>query len=142
VTVTNSTTYDDPPVSTRVKLSMLWVSMLFVFAYVDLFSLYREDFRASLEAGEIAGFDIGQAFLLIVTVYIAVPSLMVFLTLVLRPGLTRVLSIVLSVFYALTILGSAIGEWNYFIFGSAIEIALLGTIGYYAWTWPKAEPAS
>jgi hypothetical protein len=29
--------------------------MLFVFAYVDLFSLYRPDFRADLEAGKSAG---------------------------------------------------------------------------------------
>ena len=37
--------------------------MLFVFAYVDLFSLYRPDFRADLEAGEIGGFTVNQSFL-------------------------------------------------------------------------------
>ncbi len=35
--------------------------MLFVFVYVDLFSLYRADIRADLEAGEMATFSIGQA---------------------------------------------------------------------------------
>jgi hypothetical protein len=39
--------------------------------------------------------------------------------------------------YALTIIASAFGEWTYYIFGSAIEIALLVGIVYYAWTWPK-----
>jgi hypothetical protein len=39
----------------RLKIPALWTSMLFVFAYVDLFSLYRADFRADLEAGEING---------------------------------------------------------------------------------------
>ncbi|HYN37232.1 MAG TPA: hypothetical protein VEV82_09700 [Actinomycetota bacterium] len=34
----------------------------------------------------------------------------------------------------------AIGEWNYYIFGSAVEVALLGTIVYYAWTWPTKSP--
>jgi hypothetical protein len=38
--------------------------MLFIFAYVDLFSLYRRDFRADLEAGEVAGFALNQTFLL------------------------------------------------------------------------------
>lgn len=33
-------------VNVRIKISALWTSMLFVFAYVDLFSLYRPDFRA------------------------------------------------------------------------------------------------
>ncbi len=132
--------YVDHPVGIRLKLSALWASTLFVFAYVDLFSLYRPDFRADIEAGKIAGFDIDQGFLFIVTLYVAIPSLMVFATLVLRPGLNRILSIVLSGFYGVTILGSAIGEWNYFIFGSVIEVVLLALIGYYAWTWPKAQP--
>ena len=43
-------------VNVRIKISALWASMLFVFAYVDLFSLYRPDFRADLEVGEIGGF--------------------------------------------------------------------------------------
>jgi hypothetical protein len=33
-------------VNVRIKISALWTSMLFVFAYVDLFSLYRRDVRA------------------------------------------------------------------------------------------------
>ena len=36
------------PVNVRVKISALWASMLFVFVYVDLFSLYRPDFRADI----------------------------------------------------------------------------------------------
>jgi len=138
VSVSAASPYEDQPVSIRAKLSALWISMLFIFAYVDLFSLYREDFRAEIASGSIAGFEIGQTFLLFTTVYIAIPSLMVFATLVLRPGLNRILSIGVSALYALTILGSAIGEWNYFIFGSALEIILLGTITYCAWTWPKS----
>jgi hypothetical protein len=65
-------------VNVRVKISALWTSMLFVFAYVDLFSLYRADFRADLEAGEINGFTINQSFLLGTTAYVVIPSLMVF----------------------------------------------------------------
>ena len=51
-------------VNVRVRISALWTSMLFVFAYVDLFSLYRPDFRAAVEAGEVAGFAVNQTFLL------------------------------------------------------------------------------
>ncbi len=39
--------------------------------------------------------------------------------------------------YALTVIAGSIGEWNYYILGSAIEIAQLAAIVYYAWTWPK-----
>jgi hypothetical protein len=57
-------------VNVRIKLSALWTSMLFVFAYVDLFSLYRPDFRADVEAGEIGGFTVNQSFLLGTTAYV------------------------------------------------------------------------
>src|SRR5262249_41241843 len=53
----------------RIKISALWTSMLFVFVYVDLFSLYRRDFRADLAAGEVGGFSINQSFLVGTTVY-------------------------------------------------------------------------
>jgi hypothetical protein len=40
---------DPCPVNVRNKISALWASTLFVFAYVDLFSFYRSDFRADVE---------------------------------------------------------------------------------------------
>ncbi|MDQ3785202.1 MAG: DUF6326 family protein [Actinomycetota bacterium] len=136
------TTLEQSKVNVRIKISSLWAAMLFVFAYVDLFSLYRPDFRADIEAGKIAGFTINQAFLLGTTVYIVIPSLMVFLALVLRPRVSRIANIVLAFLYALTIIAGAIGEWNYYILGSAIEVALLAAIVYYAWTWPKNSEAA
>jgi hypothetical protein len=129
--------FDPSPVNVRIKISALWTAMLFVFAYVDLFSLYRPDFRADLEAGEISGFDVGQSFLLATTVYVVIPAMMVFGALVLRPRINRIVNIGLSVVYALTIIGGAIGEWNYYLLGSALEVAALTAIASYAWTWPK-----
>jgi Family of unknown function (DUF6326) len=141
--MTAETKFDPSHVNVRIKISALWTSMLFVFAYVDLFSLYRPDFRADVEAGEIGGFTVNQSFLLGTTVYVVIPSLMVFCALILRPRVNRVANIVLSIIYALTIIAGAIGEWNYYILGGAIEVALLAAIVYYAWTWPKeTAPAS
>ena len=134
--------YRDAWISPRLKISALWVSMLFVFVSVDLFGLYRADVRADIEAGKISAFSIGQGYLLGVIVYIALPSLMVFLSLVLPAKVTRTANLVLAVVYALTFVGSAVGEWTYFILGSAIEVALLAGIAYHAWTWPKAVSES
>ena len=130
------------PVNVRVKISALWASMMFIFAYVDLFSFYRSDVRADIAAGEIGGFTINQSFLLGTTAYIVIPALMVFGALVLRPRINRVVNIALSVVYALTIVGAAIGEWNYYLLGSAIEVVLLAAVAYHAWTWPReARPS-
>jgi hypothetical protein len=48
--------------------------MLFIFAYIDLFSLYRPDFRADIEAGEVGGFAVNQSFLLGTTAYVVIPA--------------------------------------------------------------------
>src|ERR671923_1331805 len=98
--MTAETRFEPSNVNVRIKLSALWTSMLFVFAYVDLFSLYRRDVRADLEAGEIGGFTINQSFLLGTTVYIVIPSLMVSCALILRPRVDRVANIALGVGYA------------------------------------------
>jgi hypothetical protein len=136
------THFEPSTVNVRIKISALWTSMLFVFAYVDLFSLYRSDVRADLEAGEIGGFTIDRAFLLGTTVYVVVPSLMVFCALVLRPRVDRIANIALGIVYALTIVAGAVGEWSYYVLGSVVEVALLAGVVYYAWTWPKEPRAA
>jgi len=139
--MTATTHYQDYWINPRIKIAALWASMMFIFAYVDLFSLYRADVRADIEAGKVSAFTIGQGFLLGVTVYVVLPSLMLFLSLVLPVWVTRIANIVLAVVYGVTIVGGAIGEWNYYILGSLIEAALLAGVVYYAWTWPKATDA-
>ena len=139
---TARTAYEPATVSVRVKICGLWTAMLFVFAYVDLFSLYRADVRADIEAGQISGFAVNQSFLLATTAYVVLPALMVFLCLVLPARGARIANIVLAAGYALTIVGSTVGDGNhYYLFGSAVEVALLAGIAFYAWTWPKV-PAS
>ena len=40
-------------------------------------------------------------------------------------------------------IAGAVGEWTYYVLGSAVEVALLAAIVYYAWNWPKeASPTS
>ncbi len=65
---------------------------------------------------------------------------MVFGALVLRPKVNRVANIAASFIYALTIVAGAVGEWNYWILGSLVELGLLGAIVYHAWTWPRLAP--
>ncbi len=136
--------YDESPVNVRIRLAGLWTSMLFVFAYVDLFSLYREDVRADLEAGTLGGFTVGDTFLLATTAYVLVPALMVFLSLVLAARVVRIATIVLAIAYALTCVGGAIGERPYYLLGTVVEVLLLTGVVSTAWRWPRraSAPAS
>jgi hypothetical protein len=130
-------TFEPARVGVRIKISALWTAMLFVFIYVDHYSLFRPDARADLDAGEVGGFTVNQAFLLFSTAYVLLPILMVVGTLVLRPAISRIANIALAFLYAATIVPLAVGEWYYYLLGSALEVAFLAAIAFYAWTWPK-----
>ena len=119
----------------RLRMAALWTSTMFLFAYVDLFSLYRPDVRQGLEGGKVGAFDVDQPFLLATTLYVMVPCLMIYLTLVLPRRVNRVTSIVVAAVYAVTIIGASIGEWSYWIVGSAVEVVLLAVVVHHAWTW-------
>ncbi len=73
-------------------------------------------------------------------VYVTIPSLMVFLSLVLKPQVNRWTNIVLAIVYAASIVFFCIGEtWAYYIFLSILESVLLLIVVWYAWKWPKQE---
>jgi len=110
---------------TRPALSALWTSLLFVFAYTDLFSLYRPDVRADIARGQLAGFDIGPGFLLGATLYILPAALMVCLSLLLPSRIARTVHLCLAPVYVVTIIVSALGEWSYYLLASGVEVMLL-----------------
>lgn len=128
------------PIDVRIRLAGLWTTIMLIFAYVDLFSLYRPDFRAALDQGKVFVFDVGEPFLLGVTIYVILPSLMIYLSLIMPRKLNRVVSISLAALYAVTIVGGAIGEWSYYVLGSAVEAVLLGIVIRNAWTWRAPKP--
>jgi hypothetical protein len=138
-----STQLEDVKINVKLKISALWVAMLFVFAYVDIFAFFRSDILRGVMAGKVASFDINQMFLLLTTIYIVIPSVMVFLTLVMKPKVNRWANIVLAVIYFATIIAGCVGEtWGYYLFGSAVECVLLLLIIWYAWKWPKMTESS
>ena len=63
---------------------------------------------------------------------------MVLGALILRPRINRIVNLALAGLYALTIIAGAIGEWSYYLLGSAVEVALLAAVAHYAWTWPRS----
>ena len=140
VTTTRKAPYQNTPVDVKVVLSALWVAMLFVFAYVDIFGFFRADVLNAAIEGEVGstGLAVNQVFLTAALTYISLPSLMVVLSLVLTPRANRIINIAVSFLYTVTILVSCIGEtWVYYLIGSAIEAVLLLAIARTAWKWPR-----
>jgi hypothetical protein len=140
VSTSNSRILEDVRIGVRLKISALWIATLFLFAYGDIFGFFRTGLIEEVIAGKVSGIKITQVFLFALSVYIAIASVMVFLTLVLRPRVDRWANIVLPILYIVSIVVSAIGEsWAYYFFLSVAESALLVLIIWYAWTWPKQE---
>jgi len=131
---------EDVKIPVKLKLSALWAATLFLYAYGDIFGFFRPDVIESVKAGKIAGFQINQVFLLAVSIYILIPSAMVFLALVLKPEVNRWANLIISVAYFATIVLSTIGEtWAYYIFLSLAESVLTLLIAWHAWKWPQRQ---
>jgi hypothetical protein len=131
-------TLDDPKINVRLKLSALWTATLVLYAYGDIFGFFRPGFIDDIKAKKVAGFHIDQVFLLGASMYIFIPTVMIFLSLTLKPVVNRWANIILGTLYTVSVLLSCIGEtWAYYIFLSIAESALLLLIVWYAWKWPK-----
>jgi hypothetical protein len=128
------------PVNSRVVMASLWVVMLFVYAYVDIFGLFRADILQNALEGKVFVFEANQLFFFLTTIYILIPSSMVYLTLVLKPSFAKILNLVIPALYIFTIAGSMVGEtWMYYLLGSVVEIAVLVVLMFHAWKWPHED---
>ena len=103
MSTSNSKILEDERIGVRLKISALWIAMLFLFAYGDIFGFFRAGLIEDVIAGEVSGMEITQVFLFAVSVYIAIASVMVFLTLVLTPRVDRWTNIVLPILYIVSI---------------------------------------
>jgi len=139
-TIKKTAELEDVKINVKFKISALWIVMLFVFAYVDIFGFYKTGIIEGIIAGKVSTFLINQSFLFLTTLYILIPSIMVFLTLVLKPKVNRFTNIIVSILYIVSILLSCIGEtWAFYIFGSIVESLLLLLIIWFAMKWPKQK---
>jgi Family of unknown function (DUF6326) len=124
-------------------MSALWVATLFLFAYGDIFGFLKKGQIQDVIGGEVGGIKITQVFLFAVSVYVAIASVMVFLSLVLKPTINRWTNIVVPMLYIVSIVATVIDEtWAYLYFLSIVEVAVLMLIVWLAWRWPGAETAT
>jgi hypothetical protein len=121
----------------RLVVSSLWIATMIAVAFVDIFGLFRPDIRAQIENGTIYVFEIGQGFLLGAIIYVLIPTLMIPLTLALPRRANRLTNIIVASAFLITVIGGAIGEWGYYVLGSAFEAVLLAAILVLATRWRK-----
>ena len=139
-----TTTLDDQPVSVRATLAAAWTSFMFLYAYVDILNFFTPGVVADILEGRVFEFDLSQTFSTTALALVAVPALMVVLSVVLPAGAARVTNLVVAALYVPVTAFNLMGEsWLFFYgLGVLLELALLGLVVRSAWTWPTAAPAA
>jgi hypothetical protein len=131
---------EDIKVNVKLKLTALWASFMFLYIYVDYFHLYMPGSIKEILAGKMYVFDITQVALLVGLVSVAIPALMIFLSVALTAKVNRWTNIIVAAVYIPYTLFNLAGEaWMHMVFGAVVEVVLLLLIISYAWKWPKQE---
>ena len=135
-----ATILEDVKINVKIKLSVLWATVMFLYIYVDFFGFYKPGEIENILAGKVWEFEITQAWALGALILMTIPSLMVFLSLALPAKTNRWTNIIVATLYIVVAIGNPIGEsWAFIYFGSIVEVVLLSLIVWYAWKWPKQE---
>ncbi|MFC1936027.1 DUF6326 family protein [Chloroflexota bacterium] len=132
---------EDVKINVKIKLSALWIVLMFCYTYADILGFYAPGNIEELISGEIAGIQMTQGLLLGSAVLMAIPSIMVFLSLTLKAKANRLANIIVGVVY-MGVLGSTFLTGRnpaYYIFYASGKATLIALIIWYAWKWPKSE---
>ena len=130
---------EDRRMPVQAKLAAAWTSLMFLYIYVDYFHLYKPGVIDDILAGVVYEFQISQTLLTVFLALIAVPSLMIVLSVILPARANRVINLAVASVYVPVSAFNAVGEsWTYF-YGVSIglEVLLLAFILRCAWTWPR-----
>lgn len=125
----------------KIKLASLWAAVMCCYIYGDYFSFYVP--------GKLDKFLHGQTMLdspvklFAASVLMAVPSVMIFLSIASRAPINRWLNIVFGLFYTSIMVLIAITSiapwWTFYVFLAIVEAMLTSLIVWYAWHWPKGK---
>ena len=129
---------DASPVNVRIKLSALWASVMFCYIYADYFGLYVPGALQDILAGQMGPLGpTTQGVLVGTSLMLAIPAVMIFLSVAVPAVVSRWLNIVVGVAYTAIILTTMWGWAFYRVYG-VIEITLTSLVVWYAWRWPRA----
>lgn len=126
-------------INIKIKLAALWTSLTFLYIYGDYFELYVP----SKLSGIINGNNMldNPVKLFLASLLLAVPSLMICLSILLKPAVNRWLNILFGLFFTaimLLIAVTSISEWRtFYVFYAIIESMLTSIIVWTAFNWVK-----
>jgi Family of unknown function (DUF6326) len=142
------TALEDQRIPVQAKLAAAWTSFMFLYIYFDYFHLYKPGSVDDILDGVVFVFAISPTLLTSMLASVAIPALMVMLSMTLPARVNRATNLVFALLYIPYSVFNAAGEsWDWaFFYGLSIglEVLLLAFILRSAWTWPRrtASPAT
>lgn len=124
----------------KLKLAALWASVMSLYIYGDYFYMYQPGKLEAMAAGKLGPLGSPDPMgMLAIALMLALPALMIALSVLLPPALAKWLNILCGLAYsaivALTMPGAALFYQAY----SVLEIALTLSIAWVALRWPRAQ---
>ena len=137
---------DTPPIPVQAKLAAAWTSFMFLVIYIDYFHLYQPGEIDIIRSGEIFVFEISGTLMSAFFVLIAIPTLMVLLSLTLPARVNRATNLVVALLFIPICVFNAAGvsSWDwafYYALTIGVEVLLLAFVIRSAWTWPRTSAA-
>lgn len=138
---------DNPPIPVQARLAAAWTSLMFLVIYIDYFHLYQPGEIDEIRGGVIFAFDISGTLMSVFFVIIAIPALMVMLSMTLPTGVNRATNLVVASVYIPIMVFNAAGATSdyafYYALTIGVEVLILAFILRSAWAWPRtpAVPA-
>jgi hypothetical protein len=134
---------DNPPVPVQAKLAAAWTSFMFLYIYVDFFNLYKPGVVDGILNGLVWRFDVSPTLLTVMLASVAIPALMVMLSMTLPARANRATNLVVaSLYIPYSVFNAAGASWDWAFFYAlsiGIEVLLLALILRSAWTWPRTH---
>src|SRR5215213_2002106 len=137
---------EDRRMPVQAKVAAAWTSLMFLILYIDYFHLYQPGEIDSIRGGVIFEFDISGTLMSIFFVVIAIPALMIMLSMTLPARVNRATNLVVASLYIPACVFNAAGaSWDYAFYYAltiGVEVLILAVILRSAWTWPRTSSAS
>ena len=137
-------TLEDQRIPVRAKLAAAWTSFMFLYAYVDILNFFTPGVIEDILDGRVFEFDLSQTFSTTALTLVAIPALMVALSMLLPARVNRITNLIVAALYVpVTAFNVVGGSWLFFYgLGVVLELILLALIVRFAWTWPRTAPSA
>jgi Family of unknown function (DUF6326) len=136
------TALEDLHIPVQAKLAAAWTSFMFLYVYVDVLAFYKPGVIDDILVGVVWEFDITPTWAITALSLLAIPILMVALSMALPARANRITNLVVASvqvpFASFNAVGQVGEAWmSFYVLGVALEVVVLAYILRSAWTWPR-----